>query len=84
MSATLKADGDRWVARLGDTKEGVPTRPVLFFCTTTDQRPYRVVEVEADRFGSDDDVKRLPEAELRALFAASHSMGVPREYPSYG
>ena len=44
MSARIKADGDTWKAQLGEEGGG---RVVLFFCTTTDQRPYRVVEIDA-------------------------------------
>jgi hypothetical protein len=83
MSMQIRADGDTWTARLGDTRTGATTRPVLFFCTTTDQRPYRVVEVPADRFGGDADLDGLTEEELRGLFADSRSMGSPREYPKY-
>jgi hypothetical protein len=83
MSAQIRADGDTWTARLGDQRPGAETRPVLFFCTTTDQRPYRVVEVPADRFDGDDDLDELAEDELRDLFADSRSMDFPREYPKY-
>lgn len=83
MSAQIRADGDTWTASLGDRQPGAPTRPVLFFCKTTDQRPYRVVEVPADRFDGDDDLEALAGHELRSLFADSRSMGFPREYPKY-
>lgn len=81
MSATLKAAGDTWTARPGEAKGG--RRPVLFFCTTTDQRPYRVVEVDASRIGSQEDLLALGRDGLRKLFEASRSMGAPREYPTY-
>lgn len=83
MSAKIKAEGDTWTARLGEQRPGATTRPVLFFCTTTDQRPYRVVEVPADRFGEDADLEGLSEEDLRGLFADSRSMGFPQEYPKY-
>lgn len=83
MSIKIKADGDTWMARLGDKRTGATMRPVLFFCTTTDQRPYRVVEVPADRFDGAEDLDGLTEEDLRGLFADSRSMGVPREYPQY-
>ncbi len=50
---------------------------ILFFCETTDQRPYRVVEVDADRFSSQDDVERLSRKELRELYRRSSSLLVP-------
>jgi hypothetical protein len=83
MSKQIKADGDTWTARLGEKQTGTTARPVLFFCTTTNQRPYRVVEVPADRFEGDADLDGLTEEELRGLFADSRSMGVTREYPKY-
>ncbi len=50
---------------------------ILFFCETTDQRPYRVVEVDADRFSSQDDVERLSSKELQELYRRSSSLLVP-------
>ncbi len=84
MSAKIKAEGDSWRVHLGDTAPGVDTRPILFFCTTTDQRPYRVVEVASDRFRDDEELAAATDDELRSLFEASRSMGFPREYPTYG
>jgi len=81
MSVTLRADGDTWRARFGGT-EREPV--VLFFCVTTDQRPYRVVRVAAGRFSGEGDIETLSADDVRALFQGSKSMGVPVEYPSYG
>lgn len=81
MSATLKADGDTWRVRLGGTgQEPV----VLFFCVTTDQRPYRVVRVAHGRFSDGAELDALSADDLRALFQGSRSLGAPVEYPSYG
>lgn len=79
MSARIKAAGDSWRAELA--QEG-QDQIVVFFCTTTDQRPYRVVQVERD--GNGLDLESISEESLRALFDASGSMGVPKEYPKYG
>ncbi len=76
--ATIKADGDRWKVRLGRDRRRPGTKVVLFFCETTDQRPYRVVEVPEDRFSSQDDIEKLSRRELMALFRASTSLDVPR------
>lgn len=81
MSPTLKADGDSWRARLGGTRD---EPVVLFFCVTTDQRPYRVVRVASGRFSADAELARLSEDDLRAMFEASRSLGAPLEYPTYG
>lgn len=76
---SIKADNDTWRAELGGPgREGF--RNVVFFCASNGQRPYRVAEVPADRFSSQDDLDGLPESELRELFAETTSMGAPRSY----
>ena len=80
MSARIKADGDTWRAELADDGDD---RIIVFFCSTTDQRPYRVVRLDHDRFSEDEPLGEISEGELRALFDASQSMGAPIEYPKY-
>ena len=79
MSARVKAEGDTWRAELAEDGQDLV---VVFFCTTTDQRPYRVVQVGSDRDGLD--LESISEESLRALFDASCSLGVPKEYPKTG
>ena len=80
MSAKIRVDEDTWRAEFADDAAG----PIIvFFCTTTDQRPYRVVEVEPDRYTHDLQTDDLSEEELQALFDASRSMGAPKNYPRY-
>ena len=79
MSARIKADGDTWRAELAADGDD---RVVVFFRTTTDQRPYRVVQVAADRY-SPDAFEEIEEEELQSLFDASSSMGAPKDYPTY-
>ena len=75
----IKSDNDTWRPQLGDSaREGY--RSVVFFCASNGQRPYRVAEVPADRFASQDDLEKLPPSELRDLFAKTTSMGAPRSY----
>ena len=80
MSAKIKADEDTWRAELVEDATG-PI--IIFFCTTTNQRPYRVVEIESARAESGLDLQDFSEKELRALFDASRSMGAPKDYPRY-
>ena len=80
MSATIRADGDTWRARPGG-REG--ERTVVFFCETTNQRPWRVVSV-GDGADLGGDLEALTEEQLRDLFARSTSMGAPTGYPTYG
>lgn len=76
----IKAEGDVWRAELAD--EG-GERVVVFFCQSTDQRPYRVVRLDPERYGGGDAPEEISEEELQSLFEASRSMGIPRDYPTY-
>ena len=79
MPSEIKSDNDTWSARLGGS-DHPGFRTIVFFCASNGQRPYRVVEVPEDRFGSQDDLDRLSEADLRELFAETTSMGAPRTF----
>lgn len=83
MGRSIKADGDTWTVRVGERPPSPDVRHLLFFCRTTDQRPYRVVEVSADRVADGEALDRLSDDELRELFAASRSMDYPRSWPAY-
>lgn len=78
MSATIRADGDTWRA---DVESGAGGATVVFFCETTNQRPYRVVRTDGPM--TDGELESLGQAELRDLFDRSRSMGAPVEYPTY-
>ncbi|WP_419858363.1 hypothetical protein [Candidatus Palauibacter irciniicola] len=80
MSMRIKAEGDVWRAELAEENG---ERVVVFFCQSTDQRPYRVVRLDPDRTGGSETAEEIPEEELRHLFEASRSMGIPRDYPTY-
>lgn len=75
----IKADGDTWSVRFGEASERDGFRTVLFFCVTTNQRPYRVVEVAAGRLADQESMAGLDDAALTELFRASRSMGFPRD-----
>lgn len=77
MPRTIKADGDRWRVRLGNDRPRAGVRVVLFFCETTDQRPYRVVEVPDDRFRTQAELDRLSKDDLFELYRRSVSLGYP-------
>lgn len=69
---TIKAAGDTWEVRIGEhAREGFET--VVFFCTTTNQRPYRVCEVPAAKLAGG--LEPLTTAELQALFDETGSLG---------
>ncbi len=76
----LKADGDTWSVRLGETSEREGFRTLLFFCVTTNQRPYRVVEVPENRLADQEAVNELADGALEELFRTSRSMGYPRDF----
>ena len=75
--ASIKIDGDVWKVRLGEERPRPGVRLILFFSQPTGQRPYRVVEVPADRFTSQGDVEKLGKKSLMELFERSTSMDVP-------
>lgn len=79
MARTIKADGDRWRVRLGEDRPHPGVRVVLFFCETTDQRPYRVVEIPEKRFASQADLDRLPNRDLLELYRQSVSLDYPHQ-----
>ncbi len=75
MTTTLKADGDTWRAELGGKAPGEGGRILLFFCSSNDQRPYRVVEVAETEVPDPEALGRLSGDRLRGLFDRSVSMG---------
>ncbi len=80
MSVTIKAEGGRWRAEAA--QEG-GTHLVVFFCESSDQRPYRVVRVEDDQYQSNEALAAASDDDLAALFEASESLGRRVDYPSY-
>lgn len=80
MPQPIKADGDTWRARLSECPPRPETQAVVFFCVTTSQRPYRVVEVPADRLKNAEELEALRDSELRELFEASRSLDYPQMY----
>lgn len=76
----IRIDGDRWKVRLSRQRSGPGRRAVVFFPVTSDQRPYRVVEVDEDRISGDDPLGALSDQELRAMYHEGSSMGFPRSY----
>lgn len=79
MAREVEADGDRWIVRVGERREAPGVTTVVFFCETTDQRPYRVAEVPEERVAEADDLEALSERELVEIFRASGSMGSAEE-----
>lgn len=80
MATHIRVDGDRWKVRLGRERSRRGVRAVLFFPVTSDQRPYRVVEVPEDEVEDQEALEALHEERLRELFDASSSLGVPGTY----
>lgn len=84
MERKIKAAGDTWRCRLSTEASAPDVQPIVFFCVTNDQRPYRVVEVSRERIAGAEALAELSDADLEALFEDAFSMGYPRDYPSYG
>ena len=85
MGATrkIKADGDTWSVRLGESRDLDEGRTLLFFCLTTSQRPYRVLQLPAERIPGEGALEALSDEELQEHFAAARSMDFPRSYRDY-
>lgn len=79
MARKIEADGDTWMVRVGERREAPGVTTILFFCKTTDQRPYRVTEVPDDRIADADDLEVLSEREILELYRDSGSMGAAAE-----
>ncbi len=80
MARKIRADGDAWKVQLSAHPPEPGTQALLFFCVTTGQRPYRVVEVPESRIGGPEDLEKLPERDLEELFRQSRSLDFPRSY----
>lgn len=80
MSREIRIDGDRWKVRLSEEPPLPGLRAVVFFPVTTDQRPYRVVEVEEGRVAGAQELEALSERELEELYREASSMGFPHGY----
>ncbi len=70
---SIEADGDRWFVKLGEHAPHPGVATVLFF-PRNGQRPYRVAEVPATRFASQDALDALSDGDLIGLFAQSDTM----------
>ena len=73
MAITIKAAGDTWEVRLGERSRDDGRQTVLFFCTTTNQRPYRVSEVPVEDLAGG--LESVGADSLQEIFAASGSLG---------
>lgn len=80
MDRTIRIDGDRWKVRLSEESPSPGVRALVFFPTTSDQRPYRVVEVDEERVDTVEELARLSERELEELFREAASMDFPHGY----
>jgi len=83
MDRKITMAGDTWTVRLGSEPTGPDVQVVMFFCVTTGQRPYRVVEVPKEELAGPDEFANLGAADMETLFEASQSMGFPPQFPTY-
>lgn len=80
MAREMRIDGDRWKIRISREQSDPGRLTLLFFPMTSDQRPYRVVEVDEGRVSGAGELEALSERELVELFGEASSMGFPRDY----
>jgi hypothetical protein len=65
------ADGERWDVYLSDEAAHDGVRSVIFHCTSNSSHGWRVAEVPARDYESDDALERLDDAELDRLYSSS-------------
>jgi hypothetical protein len=65
------ADGERWDVYLSEEPPRAGMRSVIFHCASNSSVGWRVVEVAADRYASDEALEEAGEEELDALYARS-------------
>jgi len=75
---SIEVDHDRWFVKLGEHAPHPGIATVLFF-PRNQQRPYRVAEVPAARFASQQELEALSDDDLLALFHASDFMDYVHE-----
>jgi hypothetical protein len=65
------ADGERWDVYLSEEGPHDGVRSVIFHCASNSSHGWRVAEVPAAEYGSDEALERLEESELEELYARS-------------
>jgi hypothetical protein len=65
------ADGERWDVYLSEEAPRGGMRAVIFHCASNSSYGWRVVEVPADRYASDEAFEEAAEEELNALYTRS-------------
>ena len=71
MSDTFKANGETWDVRLSREAPHAGVAAIIFRCETNSSHGWRVVEVAAGAFPTQDRVDDLSDDELQALFDRS-------------
>jgi hypothetical protein len=66
-----EADGERWDVYLSEERAHDGVRSLIFHCESNSSHGWRVAEVPADRFTSQDSLDRLDESDLAELYARS-------------
>lgn len=80
MAREIRIDGDVWKVHLSKHPPHPGVQAVVFFPVTSDQRPYRVVEVSEDRIAAEEDLEAVSDRELQEMYDGSSSMGYPHSY----
>lgn len=71
MSNRIKANGEKWDVRLSREEPHSGVTSVIFRCATNSSFGWRVVEVPARQYETEEKVDDLSEDELQALFDRS-------------
>jgi hypothetical protein len=79
MSVTYEIDGETWGVYLGEDRPHPDVLPLIFHCTTNSSHGWKVVEVPASEWESEDRVSRLSESELAELFERAQPFDVTHD-----
>ena len=71
MAQQLKANDETWEVRLSREEAHDGITSVIFHCVSNSSYGWRVVEVAAGKYGSQEGVDQLPDDELHRLFDRS-------------
>jgi hypothetical protein len=65
------ADGERWDVYLAEESPHDGVRSVIFHCVSNSSHGWRVAEVPAAEYASDEALERLEESDLEELYGRS-------------
>jgi len=78
MERYIDVEGDRWIATVDRQAAHPGMHALVFHCVSDAQRPYRVIEIPAEREGGSEK-PGFSERDLRELFSNAQIMDYSRD-----